>query len=65
MGLIWRAFLGFFITAIISRLLEGFFRPKVKSGINDNDKKALDMKACPYCGVYTAQPCTNPDCPHP
>ena len=48
MGFIWRAFLGFFITAIVSGLLEGFFRPKVKSNIDKNDIKALDMKRCPY-----------------
>lgn len=24
---------------------------------------ALELMACPHCGVYTAFPCTNPDCP--
>ena len=27
------------------------------------DGKTLELMACPYCGVFTTTPCTNPDCP--
>jgi len=37
--------------------------PKVKSGTSPASGDALELVACPYCGVYTTAPCTNPNCP--
>jgi hypothetical protein len=31
--------------------------------IHPDNKKTLELVACPYCGVFTTTPCTNPDCP--
>jgi hypothetical protein len=28
-----------------------------------NGSATLELLACPYCGVFTTAPCTNPDCP--
>ncbi len=65
-------FIGWCVLVIFSlisivRLLFGFVAGLLmRSGIvqprRSTDINALDMTACPYCGVYTSGMCNNPEC---
>lgn len=38
------------------------FQQHVKEKMHPSNA-TLELMACPYCGVFTSPPCTNPECP--
>ena len=68
MGSLIRMIFGVILSAFIARIVEGLFFPtrsRGTLGAEDAKKEAarskatLDLKPCPVCGVYTAQPATH------
>jgi len=65
----FRILFGLWLSWIAVRVVQHFVQAKLspktpEPQINPGGKgKMLELVACPYCGVFTASPCTNPDCP--
>lgn len=58
-GLI-RILFSIIVSAFVTRMVEGLMSPKLKNKAEPKDKETplptVDLKPCPVCGVYTAQP---------
>lgn len=63
MAALMRMIFSIVISAFVARIVEGLMSPKKKqtldAGTNGKTIPTVDLKPCPVCGVYTAQPATH------